>query len=300
MIKTNTEILTKYFKKSGVSSASDSFVETLHKCKNQGLESAPRGQKVRELFLETLTISPTFPLPDFASREFNWKYFAGELAWYMGGGRTTDYIDNFSNFWKSLKNPDGTINSNYGNLLFGKQIIWAYESLVKDENSRQAISFISRPDFQYEGNKDFVCTVYLNFWIRNGELNMKVQMRSNDLFYGFTYDVPFFAVVMQTMWHNLRKTYPDLQLGKYYHCADNIHYYERHFELADKILSENHEENPPHFFYMKEPLFIIHSDHLEFTSDAQKFKETMDIIVNSGEITQQACKNALQTIFLIQ
>ena len=294
--------------KSGVSSASDAFIETLHSCKTVGLETAPRGQKVRELFLETLTISPLFPLPDFPSRRFNWKYFAGELAWYMKRVKTIDYINNFSNFWKGITNEDGTINSNYGNLLIGEQLIWSYRSLVKDKNSRQAISFVSRPDFQYEGNKDFVCTVYLNFWIREDQLHMKVQMRSNDLFYGFSYDVPFFATIQQTMWHNLRRTYPELQIGKYYHCADNIHYYERHFDLADKISNEVIEASiekapePPMFFYMKHPLFNIHDndDIIEYTPEAMAFEETIDAIVESGEINHENCKKALKQLFIIQ
>lgn len=280
-------------------SASDAFLEMLQKLKHSGLESAPRGHKVREHFLETLTINPTFSLPDFENRKFNWKYFAGELAWYMKGEKKIDYINNFSNFWKGIADANGTINSNYGNLLFGKQIIWAYDALVKDQNSRQAIAFVNRPEFQYEGNKDFVCTVYLNFWIRDNQLHMKVQMRSNDLFYGFSYDVPFFATIQQTMWHNLRKTYPDLEIGKYYHCADNIHYYERHFEVADKIMEES-TKTPPVFFYMKYPLFYINSDSIEFSDEALDFLQSMDTIVKTGNITNEICKTALQKLFITQ
>lgn len=224
----------------------------------------------------------------------------------MSMDRKIEYINHFSSFWKGLTNSDGTINSNYGNLLFGEQIIWAHEALVKDINSRQAISFVSRPDFQYEDNKDFVCTVYLNFWIRKNKLHMKVQMRSNDLFYGYSYDVPFFAAIQQTMWHNLCKTYPELQLGAYYHCADNMHYYERHFELADSILNKANEDNdenifePPMFFYMKYPLFHIHTDCIEYSKEAMKFKEDMDNIIKSGDINYDNCKKSLQQLFNIQ
>lgn len=169
-------------KKSGVSSASDAFVEILHDCKAKGLESSPRGQKVRELFLNTTVINPLFPLPDLPGRRFNWKYFAGELAWYMKRDRRIDYINNFSNFWKGIADENGTINSNYGCLLIGEQLAWSYRALVQDVNSRQAISFVSRPQFQYPGNKDFVCTVYLNFWIREDELHMKVNVLKTSLF----------------------------------------------------------------------------------------------------------------------
>lgn len=247
-----------------------------------------------------MEISPLFPIPEFSAREFNWKYFAGELAWYMDQDCDIDYINKFSNFWKGIANSEGNINSNYGKLLFGDQLVWAYDSLVKDSDSRQAISFVSNPTFQYDGNKDFVCTVYLNFWIRKNELHMKVQMRSNDLFYGYTYDVPFFAVVMQSMWHNLRRTYPDLQLGRYYHCADNIHYYEKHFELGDAILEQKDSERTPVFFYAKYPLFKIENGKIEYTQEALDFRQHMSDIESQATLTKETCKQALKKIFIIQ
>ena len=99
-------------------------------------------------------------------------------------------------------------------------------------------SHINQPKYQFEGNKDFVCTMYLNFFIRDNKLNMKVQMRSNDIFYGLTFDAPFFSFVYQHVLIELKNTYPELETGTYYHCADNIHYYERHFDLADDILND--------------------------------------------------------------
>jgi thymidylate synthase len=160
----------------------------------------------------------------------------GELAWYLKKDRKIEYINNFSSFWLNIVDEQGNINSNYGNLLFGKQLQWSFDSLVKDKNTRQAISFVSRPSVQYPGNKDFVCTIYLNFWIRDNKLHMKVQMRSNDIFYGLSYDAPFFAFVQQTMYLWLRDKYKELQLGNYYHCADNIHYYESIFRRNTMVI----------------------------------------------------------------
>ena len=57
---------------------------------------------------------------------------------------------------------------------------------------------------------------------------MEVQMRSNDIFYGLTFDAPFFAFVHQHMYLWLKDTYPTLSLGTYTHFADNIHFYEQH------------------------------------------------------------------------
>jgi len=197
-----------------------------------GETRSPRGLLVKELELGKLTISPAYPLLDTEARPFNWKYFMGELAWYLLKDNNIEYINHFSSFWKNIADDYGFINSNYGKILFGDQLQWVIDALKKDKNTRQAIAFVNQPKFQYEGNKDFVCTMYLNFWIKDDALNMKVQMRSNDVFYGLSYDAPFFAFIQQTVCIWLRRTYPELQLGTYHHFADNIHYYQRHFEVA--------------------------------------------------------------------
>jgi len=298
-METVTKTLTPSIAKSTDLSASDSFIKVLQKCCNEGEVSSPRGQEVRELFLETVEINPLFPCPDFENRPFNWKYFAGELGWYLTGVRGIRYINKFSSFWKNLTDENGNINSNYGNLLFySNQLIWAYESLIRDKDTRQAISFVSLPQFQYEGNKDFVCTLYLNFWIRQDKLYMKVQMRSNDIFYGFTYDVPFFATVMQTMWHNLKNTYPELVLGTYYHSADNIHYYERHFDIGNEILKEGGKNQE--FCFLREPLFWIKPDHLVLTQNTLDFKEKMEKLIEEENLSNESCKEALGGLFIIQ
>ncbi len=49
--------------------------------------------------------------------------------------------------------------------------------------------------------------------------------------------------------------YPDLELGTYYHYADNIHYYERHFDSVRKILRQD-MKTPP-LFKLKKRMFDI-------------------------------------------
>lgn len=277
---------------------SNAVKELLGKIDILGQESAPRGQKVREIELETLRIDPNFAVMDFPARPFNWKYFMGELGWYLLKDNNIDFINNFSSFWKNIAGEGGNINSNYGTLLFGPQLQWALDSLKKDKNTRQAVCFLNQPKFQYEGNKDFVCTMYLNFWIRDNKLNMKVQMRSNDIFYGLSYDAPFFAFIQQSMWHWLRTSYPELGLGTYYHCADNIHYYERHFELAEKIMSE--ETGEPYWFHLRAPLFNLNNGIMLPSVEGLRFIESLSNLMKQETMTQEESKELLQTYFYIQ
>jgi len=274
--------------------ASDNFKKIISDIEINGTLSQPRDMKVKELTIDSRCFDPTQTIANFTDRKFNWKYFAGELAWYLNRDRDVKYISQFSKFWDNITNPNSTeINSNYGSLLFGEQLKWVVDSLKADKNTRQAIAFLNQPKFQFEGNKDFVCTMYLNFFIRDNKLNMKVQMRSNDVFYGLTFDAPFFGFVQQHVRLWLLDEYPELELGTYYHCADNIHFYERHFELANSITSEKSIE-PQYSMNIKKPLFYIDQDSkMQLTMYGSSFINDVNKVINTEEFTQTYYNNML-------
>lgn len=269
------------------------FTDILCDIQWNGIESQPRDLKVKEAFVRNYEIDPYYPYADYENRPFNWKYFAGELCWYMAKDNDIDWISNFSSFWKGITNPNSDeINSNYGSLLFGDQLQWVIQSLLKDPNSRQAVAFLNRPLYQWDGNKDFVCTMYLNFWVRDNQLHMKVQMRSNDVFYGLTYDAPFFAFVMQHIQHELNSHWHSyLGLGSMYHCADNIHFYEKHFDLATNIIQETNFSND-HRMFVKLPLFDFDGGTYNITPRGYEFiNDVKRALVNKA--TQEEYKSII-------
>ncbi len=267
-------------------SFSNTFINIINHIEDQGEEAQPRDLKVKEAILSNFIVDPRQPIADFPQRKFNWKYLAGELAWYLKQDRDVDYIGQFSGFWSSLTNPDSNeINSNYGSLVFNKeQFGWVVDSLTTDKNSRQAIMFFNQPKFQFKENKDFVCTMYANFFIRHNMLHMKIQMRSNDIFYGLTFDAPFFAFLQQSVFLKLKETYPDLELGMYYHYADNLHFYERHFELADEIKIEEIDEAQESPFLLRKPFLDYDGENVSLTDSALAFIKEIDDSVDNPEI----------------
>ena len=270
------------------------FKELILDIENNGSVSQPRDMKVKERTVQTLEFDPTKTIAHFDSRSFNWKYFGGELCWYLHRDRDVDYIGQFSGMWSTLTNPNSNeINSNYGYLLLGGQLQWALDSLKSDKNTRQAISFLNQPKFQFEGNKDFVCTMYLNFFIRDNKLNMKVQMRSNDIFYGLTFDAPYFSFIHQHMRLWLLETYPELELGTYYHCADNIHFYERHFDMASNIVSESEKQGSNYTMNIENPLFNLTKDNMILTEYGINFMRDINEAV-SNESKQITYNNILR------
>jgi thymidylate synthase len=282
-------------------SFSNTFKNIIQHIDTDGDVSQPRDLKVKEAILSNFVINPKQPIADFPQRNFNWKYLAGEMAWYLKQDRDVDYIGNFSNFWSRITNPDtNEINSNYGSLVFNKeQFGWVIDSLEQDKNSRQAIMFFNSPKFQFEGNKDFVCTMYANFFIRHNILHMKVQMRSNDIFYGLTFDAPFFAFLQQSVYLKLKETYPELELGMYYHFADNLHFYERHFELAEQIKGEDIDITKESTFMLKQPFLEYDGKNVTLSNLAQTFVNEIDASVDDDSITtKQDYKDILDKYFV--
>jgi thymidylate synthase len=260
------------------------FIDIINHINNEGNESQPRDLKVREVLLADFQIDPNFPIADFPDRKFNWKYLAGELAWYLHRDSNIDYINDYSKFWGGLTNPNtNEVNSNYGNLVINnEQFSWVIESLKSDPSSRQAIMFFNQPKFQFEGNKDFVCTMYSNFFIRNNTLMMKVQMRSNDIFYGLTFDAPFFSFLLQSVYHILLKDMPELKLGYYFHYADNLHFYERHFELAESMAK--YEPETDYSLILKKPFIEYKNGVINLSDAALEFVSRIDSAKGSNEV----------------
>jgi thymidylate synthase len=213
-------------------------------------ESKPRGKKIKENTNVALVFDdPVQSMYSNIRRSSQFKYIAAELLWYFLGRDDVDFISKYASFWKAIQNEDGSINSSYGNLLFTKknrygisQYGWAHDSLVNDTDTRQAIMHFNLPEHQHITNKDFVCTMYGIFHIRDNKLHFKINMRSNDAILGTPTDVAFFTALQQQMLLHLRLNYPDLQLGSYTHVMDSYHIYYKHFKLVEDMIE--HEFTP--------------------------------------------------------
>lgn len=211
---------------------------------NSEYETKPRDLKIKEnLNVSLIVKDPSFCLYKNPFRSSQYKYIAAEFLWYFLGRNDVKFIKKYASFWDSIKNDNGTVNSAYGNLIFKRknkydltQYEWAYQSLINDKDTRQAILHFNTPEHQYFSNKDFVCTIYAVFHIRNNKLNFTVHMRSNDVILGTPTDFAFFATLQCQMLAHLKPTYLELELGTLTHCVDSYHLYERHFGLVDNMI----------------------------------------------------------------
>jgi thymidylate synthase len=241
-------------------------------------EVSPRGLKIREILNLCVEIyDPTSNLFLNKVRVPNPEYLAGELFWYFSGKNDLEYICEYSKFWKKIVNPDGkTLNSAYGYLLFKEKNKygmtpwqWAYQSLIADKNTRQAIMHFNKPDFLFKEAKDVICTLNGIFNIRNDKLYFTILMRSQDEIKGRTFDVPFFTLLQQQMLNLLLSTYPNLKLGSFYHINTSSHIYESDFELVHNMICADFKPDglPP----LRENLVDCDGNF-----DIQKFDDSKD------------------------
>jgi len=171
--------------------------------------------------------------------EVNKDYVDAELRWYES--ESTNIYDIYEDekdpplAWQQSANRHGEINSNYGFLIWNNRFHCQYEraleELEENPDSRRAIMIYNRPDIWMEYNEnqknDFICTNAVCYYIRNEELQAVVQMRSNDVVFGYKNDYAWQQYVLESLANDL-----GIQPGFIQWQVQNLHVYERHFHLV--------------------------------------------------------------------
>lgn len=223
-----------------VENVNDAFVQIARLMRTVGHRNCPRDLETIELNDAWITIADIAnPIVSLPARDIKIDYLRHEMDWYNSGSLKAEDIAEHASMWAKLADTNGTVNSNYGFLTKIEkwsgisQVEWCIARLNQDINSRQAVINYNQPRHKYPHVKDFVCTLSQQFIVRDGKLDTIVMMRSNDLIYGLTYDIPWFAKLQREI-----AEATGIPIGKYHHYAASLHVYEKHFELLENIANE--------------------------------------------------------------
>lgn len=170
--------------------------------------------------------------------EPNVPYIDAELDWYLGCSTNINdirYKDEPPTAWQYAANKYGEINSNYGKLIFDDKYYRQFDNVINELNhepdSRRAVMIYNRPsiwtEFDENGKNDFICTNAVSYYIRDNRLQSVVQMRSNDVVFGYKNDYAWQRYVM-----NMVANEVDCEVGSLIWQVQNLHVYERHFDLV--------------------------------------------------------------------
>ena len=181
----------------------------------------------------------------------NEEYIKAEIEWY--DSKSTNIRDIYETktthvglrkptpqAWKMSANEHGEINSNYGHLIYSGKYFKQYEKVLKEllsnQDSRRASMIYQRPsiwkEYKENGKNDFICTNAVTYYIRNGYLHAVVQMRSNDVIFGYRNDYAWQKEVQDRLREDLYYNGIELECGYIHWHVQNLHVYERHFDLV--------------------------------------------------------------------
>lgn len=177
----------------------------------------------------------------------NEDYVRRELEWYNSMSRNVkDIPGGTPAIWTAVSSkanlhyPEGTINSNYGWMMYSAENNFQYLNVLKELRlnpfSRRALAIYNRPtmhqDYKIDGMSDFVCTNAVQYLIRDGFLDVVVQMRSNDAWAGYRNDYAWQKHVQEILVRDLEADHEVLVPGTITWQVGSLHVYEKDFYLV--------------------------------------------------------------------
>ena len=172
----------------------------------------------------------------------NEEYISREIEWYESQSlNVKDIRGETPKIWESISSDSGQINSNYGYLVFSDENFNQYRKvltqLITDRQTRRAVMIYQRPtmheDFCADGMSDFICTNTVQYLIRGNQVNAVVQMRSNDVIFGYRNDYAWQKHVLQNLVADInRNAEADYKVGDICWQVGSLHVYERHFKFV--------------------------------------------------------------------
>lgn len=251
------------------------YFDLLRVVNTHGAVISPRDKETKELLAQPLFLDGYNAISTDKARSWDSikAYLYPELAWYMSGDRNVKNILPYSKFWETIRNPDMTANSNYGDLVFYRKnskgitsYTWALNALLCDRNTRKGIVLYNDRELFYLDNKDLICNQYQQFLIRDNKLICLVALRSSDMVYGLTFNMPWWSLVHQILYLDLKEFYPELELGGITAFLGSVHIYDNKYQLVNDMLLDNQNY---HFLKLYEQLPM-----------RKKFEEYMELIPN--------------------
>lgn len=189
------------------------------------------------------------PLARVSRTETKGKLFSalGELLWYLSKKDNLSFIRYYISAYDNESEDGNSIYGAYGPRLFNwrKRKYWYLfnKSINQVDNiicllrerpsSRRAVIQLFDGLDLCKHHREIPCTCTLQFLLRDGRLNLNVNMRSNDAFIGLPHDVFAFTMLQEIIAKTL-----NVEVGSYYHVVGSLHLYETHIEKVSNYLKE--------------------------------------------------------------
>lgn len=239
-----------------------SYLKTYKEIKDRGISDA--GQDVRPRWkdgskahtkgifgsVHRYDLSNGFPI--LSLRKIAWKTALDEMLWIWQkkSNRVADLNSKIWEVWATEKDSEGysTIGKAYGYQLGKKydfpegnmdQVDRVLYLLKNNPSSRRIVTNIFNHEELHEMGLQ-PCAYGTNFSIKDGKLNMVLMQRSGDYLTAAgpgSFNVVQYSILMHMFAH-----VSGLEVGELVHMVTDLHVYDRHFDLIDKMIEINQEE----------------------------------------------------------
>jgi len=158
----------------------------------------------------------------------------GEFCWYLAGSDNLEHVEYYiANYRSMVETGSGA----YGPRLFGEEQNAQVERVISQlrlhPTTRQALIQLFNLNDLDRHHDDVPCTSTLQFFDRDGRIDLVVYMRSNDVFHGLPHDIFAFTMLQEIVARAL-----DRELGSYTHMVGSLHLYEENADEARAFIKE--------------------------------------------------------------
>lgn len=215
-------------------------------------------------------------------RDANPFFHLFESLWMLGGRNDVEFLKQFNSTIGQFSDDGETLHGAYGHRWrkhFGlDQIDRAIFELYSNHSTRRVVlgmwdPYIDGPVAEV-GGKDVPCNTQVYFRVRpNGELDMTVTNRSNDMIWG-AYGA---NAVHMSLLHEYVALAVGAPMGTYYQISNDLHVYERHFDLVKQIARSPQSnayalgEESPEPLWETHPMVKPKETKKQFDADVQSF-----------------------------
>lgn len=205
---------------------------------------SPRGMEIREIIAPKIVLTnPKNSLITIPERKLSHPFAIIEKFEYLNGKHDPDRLIAYNKQFASYGNRYERFDGAYADR-FNYWFEHIYKLLLTDPDTRQAVMTVYGQQDRHE-SKDIPCTLNHQYFIRDGKLHAVAEMRSNDMLWGFPYDVNGFVFLQEVM-----ASWLGIPMGTYTHIAGSMHIYmdnsDRLQQLVDsaKSTESDGKQNP--------------------------------------------------------
>lgn len=216
--------------------AYNQLIRTMRLC---DVDLSPRGE---DLAYEIIGANILFDVNDISiyshkyTKAFPIQFALAEFLWMLSGSTNISILSKFNKSISHYVEESGYMPQAYGYRLY-TQWKYALDKLKKDQHTRQACMIIYDKIDSTDAYINKPCNVFLQFMIRNNELNLFVTSRSSDFLTGLPIDAFHWQFLLILFYNELKYAYPTLRLGYIDYKINSLHVYKKdeHIINSDEL-----------------------------------------------------------------